>query len=194
MQIIQLDNTFAEDICLLSESRSNFSSVADSRVLESIRIQQRLNTYNVLTPAVIESGLAKVFGYFEDNELKGVLFTSPSSYQVSYYLTRAHTKLGVTNGIQILSSLFVQAIKVYEEAGYLRFSTLYEADSISKIQRLWKFKTLLPEYYSYTELEMGPNEKPKQQEIWETLYGQTLYPEATVVRTFIRIDDVSKIQ
>jgi hypothetical protein len=139
-----------------------------------------------MSPLIVANGTYQVFGAFsKDKELVGVLFTVASSQQVSYYLTRAHVKRGVDNSKDILAGLLSYTVKSYESAGYQRFSTLYQESALVSIPRLWDFNKVLPNYKSYTELKLEANAKPKQTEIWEVLYGRTLSPEPTVVRTFI---------
>lgn len=170
------------DILELVQSRPSFSSVKDEQVLNQVREQQKANTLDMLSDSVIDSELVKVFGCRVDGELQGVLFTATSTQQASYYMTRAHTKPGCNP--RVLFELWMYCIRVYESAGYFRFSTLFSRDSVESTRRLWKAEKT--GYISNTELEIPSNTKPKQVEIWEKLYGRMLFPTPTVVRTFTR--------
>ncbi len=186
MHFNKLTYVHLDQVVELCSSRENYSSIVDAETLAFTKNQIRLNTSNILNDVVVENGTYTVFGAFEENNLIAAVFTVCSSQQVSYYLTRAHTKFGILNSQEALSKLFAYIVGTYEEAGYKRFSTLYNARNVDSVSRLWKFNKVLPDYFSYTELELDANKKPKQTEIWEILYGRMLIPEPTVVRTFVK--------
>ncbi len=169
----------AESFSKIVLSRNKFSSVNDDQKLDALKDI----TFDMLDFFNLSS--VRLYGYFSPN-LLGVLVSSPSSYQPSYYITRAHTLKGIENGKQVLSGLIKHTVTDYETAGYKRFSTLYEKESLVSVPRLWDTKNVLPAYSVITELEVLANTKPKQTETWEILFGRTLLSKDSVVRTFFK--------
>lgn len=86
----------------------------------------------------------------------------------------------------MLSALIGSCIKYHEQHGYFRFYTVYTANKLKAYKRLWDERATVSKYTSFTEVEVGANEKVKQAEFWEKLYGRLLLPEPSIVRGFIR--------
>lgn len=184
-----LSQEHANQIVEVVNGRGAFSGITDPKALESIREQQFKNTHNLLDATVQNSGLGRIFGLFDEVEkdrLDAVMYTAISDAQVCYYLTRAHTHPRIANGPRGLSRLISYTVRYYESLGYYRFYTMYRERHIAAYQKLWRTSESLEGYVSYSELKMRANERPRQTEIWERVYGRILFPEPTVVRAFVR--------
>lgn len=168
-------------------SRDYFSSISRQAELRNAREFHLSHTHNLLDADVQNAGLGRVFGATNsDGLLVGILVTTLSDCQANYYVVRAHTIPGLQDPSVVLSELMAAAIAYYEQNGYFRFYTVYTSSKIAAYQRLWKASESLAGYISYTEVDVGANEKVKQSEFWEKLYGRLLLPEPSAIRAFVR--------
>ncbi len=184
----------ADAIKELIETRDRMLGISNPDQLQMMREQGHLNTLNLLRHSDLEHQMGRIFGCFENGVLVGVLYTVTSTEQPCWYMTRAHTRKGVTNGPSILGSLTREAVSLYEAAGFRRFYTMYPKRYIAAYQPLWKTSDSLHGYHSYTDLEVPPLTKPKFNDFWELLLGRALYTNTMVIRGFIKVFGVDTIQ
>jgi hypothetical protein len=166
-------------------ARAVFSGVTDPELLRKLREQHVRRTSNVFDPSVVASGMAHVYGVFEDDRLVSVAFTATSEHQVCYYIVRWHTLPGVQSA-EVLKLMWAKIIEDYEALGYYRFMIVFLKKHMRAYPRMATSLETAPGYIAYTELELPPDTPPKQAELWEKLYGRILYPEETVVRSFVK--------
>lgn len=174
-----------DEITNVVNARSAFSGVSDPELIRKVREQQSRRTANIFDPVVDRAGLAYAYGVFDDTRLVAVAFTSTSEHQVCYYIVRWHTLPGV-NSHEVLKLMWAKIIADHEALGYYRFLTVYRKKYLRAYPRLAGADSAAPGYIAYTEVELPPNTPPKQVELWEKLYGRILFPETTVVRTFVK--------
>lgn len=128
--------------------------------------------------------IGNIFGYFQDDELYGALFTLISSAQPCYYVSKAYTHPSA--GIEVLPSLMSSAVAHFESIGYLRFYTMYKKENHATYTRLWRTSSIMKSYISYTDLELNMHERPKFSDYWELLCGRQLYMDPMLIRGFIK--------
>jgi hypothetical protein len=194
MEIRILKVKDADAVDALVNSRDNMMGNANPIMMERLRTQSSMNTRNLLYHSDLGHSMCLLFGAFDAGQLVGVLYTVCSSEQPCYYLTRAHTLKGVANGAAILGSLLGGALDVYEKAGFRRFYTMYPSDLLRAYQPLWRSPRVLQDYLTYTDLEVGPFERPKFNEYWEILFSRVLFPNPILVRGFVKKTNTDLIQ
>lgn len=181
-QFSLLNRKHVDAITDVVQARSEFSGVKGD-ALENVKSVQRLKMYNALDDVVVASGMARIYGVFEGERLLSVMFTTVSEQQANYYITRWHGRPGM-HSKEVLQTLWSGILDDYESLGYFRFMTLYQKKHVRAYYTMGG-----PEgrgYISYNELELPPDTAPKQVELWDKLYGRTLFPHETVVRAFVK--------
>lgn len=128
----------------------------------------------------------QLYGAFEGEDLVGTLTIVISKTQPCYFVRKAYTAPGVS--LSTLPDLFSAAITAYESMGYKRFYTMYNEKDIALYHRLWRTRSTLRNYLSYTDMVVPPNVRPKHSDLWELLFGRSLYPEPMAIRGFVRKD------
>lgn len=132
--------------------------------------------------------VGRVFGAFNDTgDLLGIVTVALSRAQPCYFIRKAYTSPEAP--LKTLSELFTAVIAHYEALGYGRFYTMYSNDNIGLYHRLWRTASTLTNYVTYTDLVIPANVRPKHSDVWELLFGRSLYPEDMAIRGFIRKND-----
>lgn len=172
----------------LTLSRENFLGVPEDK----LEMQRAFAVANMRDLLATGNSLGAVFAY-EDSAgiMQGAVITLVSTTHPCYFLNKAYTRPGAS--LSVLSSIFTETIKYYEELGYKRFYTMYKKELVETYHRLWKVSNCLKEYVSYTELELAPQERPKHSDFWELLSGRQLYMDAMVIRGFLKLDESATI-
>ena len=148
-----------------------------------------LNAQDLLSCGATQGQL---FGAFEGEALVGTLTIVVSKAQPCYFVRKAYTVPGVP--LSTLPELFSAVIASYEGLGYKRFYTMYNEKDISLYHRLWRTNSTLRNYLSYTDMVVPPNVRPKHSDVWELLFGRSLYPEPMAIRGFIHKDHTMFLQ
>lgn len=184
MQVKPLTPTELSSIETLIKTRSRTLAVSP----EFQDMHTKMTLLNVQDLMSVGPEVGQVFGAFDDEGLMiGILIVVLSSSQPCYFVRKAYTVPKAP--LKTLSKMFEFIIQFYEKLGYKRFYTMYNADDIGLYHRLWRTGSTLRNYITYTDLTVPANVRPKHSDVWELLFGRSLYPEPMVVRAFIRKDD-----